>query len=138
MTVVRAHVSEPNTQYLGILNGVTYRIDLESGDSARIFGRASINVQAPEIVEGLTQTETGHSVAAAQVACPVTAPSAAASHAPVSGKEAIVDTVRADGGVRATTLFKREGGEPLRAGHPDLWRLLVAGTCLEGTTFQSA
>jgi hypothetical protein len=37
-----------------------------------------------------------------------------------------------------TPLFKREGAEPLRAGHPDLWALLVRGTSLEGTSFQAA
>jgi hypothetical protein len=33
--------------------------------------------------------------------------------------------------------FYRDGAEPLRAGHPDLWNLLVAGTCLEGSVFQA-
>ena len=38
---------------------------------------------------------------------------------------------------RHVRLFPRDGAEPLRAGHPDLWQLLVAGTCLEGSTFRS-
>ncbi len=122
-----AQISEQISQfYVGTLNGVTYRI----GPGAMTPGG---KLYALEPFEGMSKPVSGRP--AAPRAATATAPETPAPMATVetSARSAPVERARA-----AATLFKREGAEPLRAGHPDLWALLVCGTSLEGTSFQAA
>ena len=117
-------VSEQSFQYFGILNGVMYRIDPSSGAFAQPtfapqpFEHWSNHVRDQAIVPAVARP-TGAPPA------PATEPSVLANPCPIEGASA------------PSKLFPRSGGEPLRAGHPDLWALLVSGTCLEGSTFNS-
>ena len=126
--VVSAQISQQNFQYCGILNGVAYRIDPASGGSFKpMFELDSwklptapapaVSKPAPDVTvasqAAVSEAETAETLAAA----------------------AAVEAARAERIARAANLFPRSGGEPLRAGHPDLWALLVAGTCLEGSEY---
>jgi hypothetical protein len=118
-----AHISEQSFQYVGILNGVMYRIDPLSGRSIEpIFASQSLTKWSDEAEEE----------ASADVS--VALPNVSAEAAPASemAAEAAGEDV-----VPVSNLFPRSGAEPLRAGHPDLWALLVAGTCLEGSEYRS-
>ena len=113
-----AHVSEQSFQYVGILNGVMYRIDPATGRSMEpMFGTQPFKTWSG--------TETSAQIGTALA-------NMGADAAPVAVAEAVViERVAAV----PSTLFPRSGAEPLRAGHPDLWALLVAGTSLEGSTY---
>ncbi len=116
-----AHISESGGNYFGILNGVVYRINPNADASPRgVSGLVPLNMRPVPAA-----------VSSTPVRVPCIAPAAPAP-------DLLMDQARAEKEVRAASLFKREGNEPLRAGHPDLWALLVAGTCLEGSAFQAA
>jgi hypothetical protein len=124
-----AHVTEQSFQYVGILNGVMYRIDPSSGGPAEpMFGTQAfkkwynLDDNKASAASNLMQPAVPQLSAA-----PVPAPTAAVAEA------VIVERVAAP----PSNLFPRSGAEPLRAGHPDLWALLVAGTCLEGCAYVS-
>lgn len=122
-----ASISEQSFQYVGILNGVMYRIDPSTGRSIEpMFGLQPSNDWAD-----FTREEPSALVGGAlQVAHEAPAVETAAD-------AGVDDAVVLLGRVAApSNLFPRSGAEPLRAGHPDLWALLVAGTCLEGTPFR--
>jgi hypothetical protein len=124
------------TRYLGIINGIVYRIDSTVSPAGPAFGLVPLEIEPLPVGEGLATTEpmpppparparrrSGHmSVAAAETS------------ATPPGTD---DDARARKAEIAAALFPRDGAEPLRAGHPDLWNLLVAGTCLEGSSFRS-
>jgi hypothetical protein len=119
-----AHTSEQSFQYIGILNGVMYRIDPSSGRSLEpLPGSQPFRQQPDRPVDGLSSHF--------DAPVPVVRPAPAAPASPVA------ETVSIAVAVTPSNLFHRSGAEPLRAGHPDLWALLVAGTCLEGTSFKS-
>ncbi len=116
-------VSDQSFQYVGILNGVMYRIDPASGRSLEPMPQAEPFKAWPNY-------------AGATVSAPVAAPPAISANpvvqaAPVEAAES-VERIE-----EPSNLFPRSGAEPLRAGHPDLWALLVAGTCLEGSAYSS-
>ena len=118
-----AHISEQSFQYVGILNGVMYRIDPLSGRSIEpIFASRSLTKWSDDAEEE----------AAADVSMALPNVSAEAAGASEMVAEGVAEEV-----VPVSSLFPRSGAEPLRAGHPDLWALLVAGTCLEGSEFRS-
>ncbi len=122
-----AQISEQTAQfYVGTLNGVMYRI----GPGALTPGG---KLFALEPFEGLSAPVVGRPTAQR-----IEAPPAAEASAPVVAPETSLRTAPVERVTAAPTLFKRDGAEPLRAGHPDLWALLVRGTCLEGTSFQAA
>jgi hypothetical protein len=118
-----AHISEQSFQYVGILNGVMYRIDPLSGRSIEpIFASQPLTKWSDDAEEE----------APAEVSLAL--PNVSAEAAPTSemAAEEVCEDV-----VPVSNLFPRSGAEPLRAGHPDLWALLVAGTCLEGSEYRS-
>jgi hypothetical protein len=117
-------VSDQSFQYVGILNGVMYRIDPATGRS----------------LEPLSEAEpfkrwSGYT--GAGVAAPVAAPQPAICADPVVHVAPVAEAAPIERITMPSNLFPRSGAEPLRAGHPDLWALIVAGTCLEGSTFSS-
>lgn len=117
-----AHLSQPSFQYYGVLNGIMYRIDAESASPAgRMFGAVPIAMPA-RAVEYVA-------LAPLREAEAVPAPEAK------SAEELAAEQLRAERVAARALLFKRDSAEPLRAGHPDLWALLVAGTSLEGTDY---
>jgi hypothetical protein len=122
---VSAQISQQNFQYFGILNGVAYRIDAASGGAFKpMFEVESWKLPVTPAVSQPTPVITVASTAVNAEA--ETAESLAAAAAEVARAERIA---------RQANLFPRSGGEPLRAGHPNLWALLVAGTCLEGSEY---
>jgi hypothetical protein len=119
-----AHTSEQSFQYVGILNGVMYRIDPSSGRSLEpVPGSQPFRPRPDHLVDGPS--------------APFGAPVPVVRPAPVARVPAVVEPVPVAPAVLVSDLFHRSGAEPLRAGHPDLWALLVTGTCLEGTSFKS-
>ncbi len=122
-----AQISEQTSQfYVGTLNGVTYRI----GPGAMTPGG---KLFALEPFEGMPMPVADRSAAPRAAT-----PAAPETPAPIATVETTAGTAPVERATAAATLFKREGAEPLRAGHPDLWALLVSGTSLEGTSFQAA
>jgi hypothetical protein len=138
---VSAHVSEQTIPYyVGTLNGVMYRIRpdaLAPGGkhfALEPFEGPRHGIAQPADPTGLGIVGSAAPDLAAQLAAPLVP---VAADAPVVALSP-ADRAKAERDAAAVKLFKREGAEPLRAGHPDLWALLVRGTCLEGTTFQAA
>ena len=121
-----AHVSQPSFQYIGILNGVTYRIDPSSG----VMFKQIVELDRSDL-PSFTSDKAAKSLSP-DVAAALTAASPDVTPVAVTAAEEVPERV-----AKLSTLFPRSGGEPLRAGHPDLWALLVAGTCLEGTEFSA-
>jgi hypothetical protein len=111
-------IGEQSFQYVGIVNGVMYRIDPLSGRSLEpMFGAQPFKKWSdyPTIDAPAQSSDAGPSE---------------------SGAPAIEAAARSVPRVAVpSTLFPRSGAEPLRAGHPDLWALLVTGTSLEGSAF---
>ncbi len=133
-----AHVSQPKAEYLGILNGVVYRLDTEAAGSGRLFGLVPFKVQSPALAERFAVRHAEVEVTArSDAGTPDVDASTDAGLPPLLSAEASLDGAVNAKAEAVTTLFKRDGAEPLRAGHPDLWNLLVAGTCLAGSTFRS-
>ena len=115
-----AHLSEQSFQYVGILNGVMYRIDPATGRSMEPMSEA-------QPFKAWSGNETS-----AQIGAALATMGSAPAEAPVV-EAIVVERVAAV----PSNLFPRSGAEPLRAGHPDLWALLVAGTCLEGSAYSA-
>jgi hypothetical protein len=119
-----ASVSEQNFQYVGIINGVMYRIDPSNGRSVEpMFGSQPIKKWSDyPTIEASAQSS---------------AALATAREAPASVASTAIEASSVQRIAASSSLFPRSGAEPLRAGHPDLWALLVTGTCLEGSAFSS-
>jgi hypothetical protein len=128
---VSAQVSQQGFQYFGILNGVTYRIDPASGGLFKpMFGLDSWKMPAtPPTPAAAPKSEASPGVTVASAA--------AREQAEAVATVAAVEESPVEKTARPSNLFPRSGGEPLRAGHPDLWALLVAGTCLEGSEYSA-
>jgi hypothetical protein len=123
-------------QYVGVLNGVWYRMDAGKHASAGAFRLAPDDVPPPAVAARLIAGLNTHSFPAPAKPEPVVVA--------LSGSLAVADGVPAEEMIagqgtetqaKVVKPFHRESAEPLRAGHPDLWNLLVAGTSLEGSTF---
>ncbi len=135
---------ERAAEYVGILNGVIYRIPPRMGGSES--ASFSIPHRRPPM-----QPAQGHAAVAARsklgeplAVIPAVAPDVVERLVPsaADGHDAerppsVDQETGSENDQQAAKLFKRDGNEPLRAGHPDLWRLLVAGTCLEGSSFDA-
>ncbi len=132
-------VHQRRTHYLGIINGIVFRIDGVADGAGGTIGLVSLETETMPTVKEIA-------------AAPRTAAPAAQAALPLSGhvSSVVAETSGNRCGAAETvgeahtgkaespvTLFPRDGADPLRAGHPDLWNLLVAGTCLEGSTFRS-
>jgi hypothetical protein len=129
---VSAHIRESAVEYVGIINGVTYRIGPGADAMSQgAFGRVPFGVRPFTATQWLIPMEPPQPAEAA----PDEAAAVQADAAPAV--DPLVEQARAEREERAAKLFKRDSAEPLRAGHPDLWALLVAGTCLEGSSFES-
>lgn len=117
-----AHLSQPSFQYYGVLNGIMYRIDAESASpSAPLFGAVPVSLQNT-VFERMARAPSP--VAEAPAVIDMKSP-----------EELAAEQLRAERAAARALLFRRDGAEPLRAGHPDMWALLVNGTSLEGTDF---
>ena len=121
-----ASISEQSFQYVGILNGVMYRIDPATGRSIEPMPGSQpfkswgdFTLDAPSAPRDAALQTSGEAFA-----------TEIATNVGAADRGVLVERVAAP-----SNLFPRSGAEPLRAGHPDLWALLVAGTCLEGTPF---
>jgi hypothetical protein len=117
-------ISEQSFQYIGILNGVMYRIDPLSGRSV-------------EPMDGYQPLKTWSDYATNGAHAQSSAALQTVSGAPAVDEATVAAAVPVQRVAAAPKLFPRSGAEPLRAGHSDLWALLVAGTCLEGSSFSS-
>jgi hypothetical protein len=139
INTVSAQVREQSTRYLGILNGKLYRLSTNLDSSEKTLELVPFALQPPGTIEDCEPDQTSHPPAANhEAALPAVAPPPAVALRRVARAEPIDDEARAEKKERAAKLFSREDSDPLPAGHPDLWNLLVAGTCLEGSTFRSA
>jgi len=137
MTAYSDKCHEQSPRYVGVLNGVWYRMDANIDNSGGVFKLAQQDLPSPAVARlmpGMTP-------------CSVAVPREPASTVESPPKADYVEerptteTSIEDGGVerpdKPVRPFYRDSAEPLRAGHPDLWNLLVAGTCLEGSVFQA-
>jgi hypothetical protein len=139
INTVSGQVREQSARYLGILNGKVYRISTNKDSSEKTLELVPFALQPPATIEDCEPDQTSHPSAADHEATPpAVAPTPAVAPRRVARREPIDDEARAQQKERAARLFSREDSDPLPAGHPDLWNLLVAGTCLEGSTFRSA
>jgi len=134
--VVSAHLAQQNADfYVGTLNGVMYRIRPGAlAPGGTMFSLEPIDRPAPAPVRSREPIDIRSAVVLRDRAATEVSPQAPC--APAS--DPIPDNGRAEREAAAAKLFKRDGAEPLRAGHPDLWALLVRGTSLDGTTFRGA
>ena len=124
--------------YLGIIIGIVFRIDSTIDKTGRSVGLVSLDMATAAASQGVaaaatippppTQAEGPRSNDASVVS---------ASSGGPSGAEEAVHVAQPGTLESEAKPFPRDGAEPLRAGHPDLWNLLVVGTCLEGSTFRS-
>ena len=121
-----ASISEQTFQYVGILNGVMYRIDPATGRSIEPMPGS----QPFKKWGDFTLDEASAPVDAAPLTSDDASGMDIATAIGAADQDVVVERMTAP-----SNLFPRSGAEPLRAGHPDLWALLVAGTCLEGTPF---
>ena len=120
-----ASISEQNFQYVGILNGVMYRIDPSTGRSVEpMFGTQPFRSWSDYVKD----EASAPALPAVRSRTATEAPAVADAEVAVASVERVA---------APSNLFPRSGAEPLRAGHPDLWALLVAGTSLEGTEFSA-
>jgi hypothetical protein len=119
-------------QYLGIMNGIVYRIDTSSEEPGKKFGLVPLEIQHC----ASSPDKAALSAYPASLLTALASSGVAKTSVTQSVSEASVKRAPAPE-VSFVTLFTRDGPEPLRAGHPDLWHLLVAGTCLEGSEFKS-
>jgi hypothetical protein len=143
---VSAQISEQTSQfYVGTLNGVMYRIRPGAmTPGGKLFALEPFEAPSSRTlltpvgrVEAPPASVAGRSAAQPDAAAPALETARETATTDVAG-ETGAPSLMAERVTAAATLFKREGAEPLRAGHPDLWALLVRGTSLEGTSFQAA
>ncbi|WP_216849899.1 hypothetical protein [Acidisoma sp. L85] len=136
---VSGQVHEQSTRYFGVLNGKVYRISTNMDSSEKTLELVPFALQPPATIDQGEPENASHPAAADhQAASLAIAPPLKVASRRVARTEPINDEARAEQKERAARLFSREDSDPLPAGHPDLWNLLVAGTCLEGSTFRSA
>ncbi len=133
-----SNIAESSTGYFGIINGIMYRIDAITGSSERMSGLAPLEIPRAPVANHSLSGTSRYPLAENPVPPPPTAASSVAPRAcRLACLQPIAEETRREREERAAALFDRDGAEPLRAGHPDLWNLLVTGTCLEGSTFHS-
>ena len=120
------------TQYLGIINGIVYRIDNSPEEPGKKLGLVPLDLQH---LGGSSDKAALSAYPAALLTALASSGAAKAPDSPRVAEAKLATAPALEGSL--VTQFPREGPEPLRAGHPDLWRLLVTGTCLEGNTFKS-
>jgi hypothetical protein len=128
--IVSGQIRVQAAQYVGIINGVVYRIDSNMSLSGERVELVPLQVQSIALNERIAPLETVRRQPNMLDAWPAAIDGSDTTKTPP-------DPADDQEPVNDFRLFTREGPEPLRAGHPDLWHLLVAGTCLEGTTFRS-
>ena len=127
-------------EYCGVINGIVYRFSNNVADSETVFEIAPLGIKSVAVGEALLASLDN---ALASGSSEIRLPLASGSGTPEDTDspppaEATAGPAVIQEQELPVRLFAREGAEPLRAGHPDLWRLLVAGTCLEGSTFRSS
>jgi hypothetical protein len=137
--IVSGQIRVQAAQYVGIINGVVYRIDSNMSLSGERVELVPLQVQSIALNERIAPLETVRRQPNMLDAWPAAIDGSDTTKTPPDPADAQATVVQAPDQepVNDFRLFSREGPEPLRAGHPDLWHLLVAGTCLEGTTFRS-
>ncbi len=127
---------EPRAQYVGVLNGVWYRMDAGKSISGGGFRLAPDDMPPPAVaahlISGLSAQSFPTHAKPEPIVVALSGSLDAADGVPVAEMTAGQGT---EGLEKAVKPFQRESAEPLRAGHPDLWNLLVAGTPLEGSVF---
>jgi hypothetical protein len=128
---VSGQIGQGLTSYLGIINGTLYRIDGAMDPSWKLLELVPLKIQSTPVDAHLATVLNGPPLSA------LAFPAEGEGSPRLTGKEAPVKKALVQKDESAVRLFAREGAEPLRAGHPDLWHLLVAGTCLAGGTFKS-
>jgi hypothetical protein len=136
---VSGQIRQGFTGYLGIINGVVYQIDSTLHTSWRPLEVLPVELQSNALHARLANPLNERPLSAHPDA-PLSAPAPSEKTGGTSGligKRATVERVPVQKDEATTRLFTREGAESLRAGHPDLWHLLIAGTCLEGSAFKS-
>ena len=136
MTTVIDKCREQTAQYVVVLNGIWYRMDA-SGDSPGGLSRLAPQEMPPPAAPGdETPPKRKASFAARSKAVRSSpAPYNVAGSQSFQSSQITVDDAMSQPREQAGKPFYRDGAEPLRAGHPDLWNLLVFGTSLEGTDF---
>jgi hypothetical protein len=137
---VSGQIELPRTRYLGIINGVVYRIESNIDGSDRMFELVPLQDKPAGIVDPVAPVSNRPPLPATlQSGISILAPSEVTGTAGgLANAQATVSEALVQKEETAVRLFPRDGAEPLRAGHPDLWALLVTGTCLDGSTFRSA
>ena len=126
-------------EYCGVINGIVYRFTNNVADSETVFEIAPLGINSAAVGESLLASlDNALASGSSEIRLPLATGSTTAedTDSPPPA-EATVEPAVIQEQELPVRLFAREGAEPLRAGHPDLWRLLVAGTCLEGSTFRS-
>jgi hypothetical protein len=132
-------VHQRHARYLGIINGIVFRIDSTVDSSGSSLELVSLEIGSVAGRKGYAAAQTIAPPAphAERPLSPDASDVEADSSGDPFGAEETVDEAPGGKSESAAKPFARDGVEPLRAGHPDLWNLLVAGTCLEGSTFRS-
>jgi hypothetical protein len=136
MTTSSDKCRENSAEYICVLNGVWYRMNADMSGAA--FKLVPEDLPPPAETVSALQVTKRRPPAMRLEPVPTTGSSPRAASFEDSTDDGKNIRCGASGmQENAVKVFNRDGAEPLRAGHPDLWHLLVAGTCLEGTTFQS-
>jgi hypothetical protein len=125
-----------SARYLGVLNGVWYGMDANSDSSGGIFKLSQQDVPSPAVARLMPGMARSSVAAPREPVSAVVEPPEADDVEDWPVSETGVEDEGSETPEKPVKPFYRESAEPLRAGHPDLWNLLVAGTCLEGSIFQ--
>jgi hypothetical protein len=128
---------ERSFQYVVVLNGVWHGLDATMGSSGALFEIDRQNLQPP-LPKARLETATKRRSFCVR-SKPL--PAVAASPGTVDGADPAAQSLGGNQAeperqASAAKLFHRDSADPLRAGHPDLWNLLVTGTCLEGSPYK--
>ena len=141
MTLI-AKGQERSSHYVAVLNGRWYRIDGDMNSSVELFRTGTPDWHAPPAqVPAASRPETAVDAdlpAARRDAVPAETAASVTIQAKRSRLRIITEDAGAEMQQNRKRPFNRDSADSLRAGHPDLWNLLVAGTCLEGSMFERA
>jgi hypothetical protein len=128
---------EKSSQYIGVLNGVWYRMDADAHSPGALFRLDPKDLPPSAKIPAISSTNRCSQSAHSKSNREIVSQAESCNFQADIIQTTTVDDLASEFSGNDVKRFYRDGAEPLRAGHPDLWNLLVAGTCLEGSEFQA-
>jgi hypothetical protein len=129
--------NEQSRQYIGVLNGVWYRMDADENSTGGLCRLDPKDLPPSAKIPAISGTNRYSQSAHSNLSQEIISEARNGNFQDKVVQRTNVDDLASELSKNDVKRFYRDGAEPLRAGHPDLWNLLVAGTCLEGSVFQA-